>query len=466
MACGWPHQDNPQLFSTSFKYKLSQLPKQGRLDVSGWSDTYWPSYESGIAHRWNADDPQDFNYTMLTKIQLLNATKDQLRQLSPAEKFDIYTRRYDYPTVRSEWSRTSADDPTWEGICHGWSPAALAYKQPNPAELTNPDGITIPFGSSDVKALLSYYVGQYDSNSETKFVGLRCDIDLDDHPENSEDEECFDMDPGAWHVLVANQIGLMKQGFVIDRVRDQQVWNQPFDGFQSNFTKLHLPRENCTEGTAKSVHVKTTISYSKEVAPAWDPEDPYVVDEPYEYYLDLDKKGNIIGGGQVTWRRTDFAWSQSPNKFYGYFAKLQDIYQASIKAAAPTPGLDVVSEHANKGKTHTDLNMRSGKFSLKDYQNSDHVSWSIGSTEARDAKLKITFKNVDTERIWDKIMVYEGQHGLGPLVAVLHGQHQLKEVLVNSPQALVVFKADRQYMRTGFAATFETIEQSIPALKV
>lgn len=36
--------------------------------------------------------------------------------------------------------------------------AALEYAQPNPVVLTNADGIQIPFGASDVKALLTYYV--------------------------------------------------------------------------------------------------------------------------------------------------------------------------------------------------------------------------------------------------------------------------------------------------------------------
>ncbi len=44
---------------------------------------------------------------------------DDLKILSPAEKYDIYVGRYDYPTVQSEWKRTNPEDAHWEGLCHG-----------------------------------------------------------------------------------------------------------------------------------------------------------------------------------------------------------------------------------------------------------------------------------------------------------------------------------------------------------
>ena len=37
----------------------------------------------------------------------------QVAALSPAEKFDIYNKRYDYPTVKTEFYRTSPQNPTW-----------------------------------------------------------------------------------------------------------------------------------------------------------------------------------------------------------------------------------------------------------------------------------------------------------------------------------------------------------------
>lgn len=123
---------------------------------------------SGIAHRWQSQNPQDFQYQLNTLAQLKTMSADDIMKLSPAEKYDIFNQRYDYPTVHSEWQRTSPQDPQWEGICHGWAPASLSFAQPNVVELTNADGIKISFGSSDIKALLSYWVGQVDEEQASQ----------------------------------------------------------------------------------------------------------------------------------------------------------------------------------------------------------------------------------------------------------------------------------------------------------
>jgi hypothetical protein len=39
--------------------------------------------------------------------------------------------------------------------------------------------------------------------------------------------ECRDMNPGTWHVVVSNLMGLRQQGFVLDQTFDDEVWNQP-----------------------------------------------------------------------------------------------------------------------------------------------------------------------------------------------------------------------------------------------
>lgn len=53
--------------------------------------------------------------------------------------------------------------------------------QPDAVTLKNADGITIPFGSSDVKALLSYFLAEYNT-VPTPYLGERCNIDLDAYP--------------------------------------------------------------------------------------------------------------------------------------------------------------------------------------------------------------------------------------------------------------------------------------------
>jgi hypothetical protein len=44
--------------------------------------------------------------------------------------------------------------------------------------------------------------------------------------------ECRDVNPGSLHVVAVNLLALEKRGFVIDRIWDDQVWNQPVRGYK------------------------------------------------------------------------------------------------------------------------------------------------------------------------------------------------------------------------------------------
>ena len=51
----------------------------------------------------------------------------------------------------------------------------MYFEQPDAVTIINKDGVKVPFGSSDVKALIILYIGQYDEQSAaTEFLGQRC----------------------------------------------------------------------------------------------------------------------------------------------------------------------------------------------------------------------------------------------------------------------------------------------------
>ena len=75
--------------------------------------------------------------------------------------------------------------------------------EPAPVTMTNPDGIKIPFGSADVKALLDYYYAFY-TEGDTHQLGNRCSV-----PVWMGGGNCSDVNAGAFHIVVANQIGLL-----------------------------------------------------------------------------------------------------------------------------------------------------------------------------------------------------------------------------------------------------------------
>jgi hypothetical protein len=91
----WNQENNPSIFANFYNYNLSSLSLSGSLDNDDipWSDTYWPSHESGIAHRWMAyPNCNDFEYDLYNKTALQSLSKDVLKTLSPAEKYDILQR--------------------------------------------------------------------------------------------------------------------------------------------------------------------------------------------------------------------------------------------------------------------------------------------------------------------------------------------------------------------------------------
>jgi len=365
--------------------------------------------------------------------------------------------RYDYPTVKSEWSRTSPDDEDWEGLCHGWAPASFFFTEPRPITLTNPDGINVPFGSSDIKALLTYFVAEYSSSTRNKrFVGDRCKYDLDSNEEAADSSACSDINAGSFHVIIANQIGIMKQGFLGDRDRGIEVWNQPIMGYDTSVTRTR----STSRGT--DVTVSTRMYYGQETSPRWDAHDPRIVYETFRYTLNLDRNGNIVGGDHITFNRPDFFYNAELGSFTGYFSTLQTIYQRSVGISSPrTPSVAMaspsVAEPSPLVLNATVLAERTGSFGTGEspYPNNHVASWSIQSPGSN--SIVISFTSFATERHRDTVKIYEGSNGDGALVAVLHGHELPNDVVVRGDGALIVFESDDSTPDDGFEATYEAL---------
>ena len=121
--------------------------------------------------------------------------------LSPAEKFDLYVGSKNFQLTNYERNRTGvmykSDIPSWEGLCHAWALAAYLYKEPRPVLLKVPMDKRSEFGSSDIKALLTYHLHLNRPNRKTKFLGSRCNLDA--KKTNIEGRpECDDTNAGAF----------------------------------------------------------------------------------------------------------------------------------------------------------------------------------------------------------------------------------------------------------------------------
>ena len=329
----WNAANDPANLRDHYEVRLGALPLASELAAKPWTDTYWPSYEGGLANRWNdPTHPNAFTYATKTAAAVAAMPEAAMARLSPAEKYDIFVGRFDYPLLSEERSRTSADDPSWFGLCHGWAPAALNFKEPRPITLAGADGIRVPFGASDIKALLLF--AQQDGRDE-RTAGERCERDDEG---NRTDPSCRDVNAGSFHVIIANQIALQKKGFVADVSAGAEVWNQPVFGYKSELRGESVNvYPGAASGTVKIMTFRTRLRYISENGPHWDafPFSAHPEQEgnrAYDYTIELNADGEIIGGEWISADHPDFLWTQSaPDLTDGYFRELADIYAASTQ---------------------------------------------------------------------------------------------------------------------------------------
>lgn len=360
----WNKGNNPLYFNaiakTKFTLNFHEMPIEAKLrdDRLGWSETFWPSNLGGIAYRWNHPDPQPFKYRFHTKSEILQMSEEQLGQLSPAELYDISQSDYSYSLTKILIKREgfpyfkplyTPRDLWWEGICHGWSLAASNYPEPDKTVVVNKEGVKVPFGASDVKGLLSMH-DAFNSKGMYVRVGDRCGVygkvPGEAFPEDGDvpvptaadanQDECKDVNAGAFHVVITNMIGINSQGFVADVDRFNDVWNQPIVGYEAkNMGDVVLTPMDIRNGVYRKVHIKMDMTYGDELEfPPRTPEEAHehekegitgvVSKEPvtgtpmqtnavrtYEYVLELDAAGKVMGGEWISASRPDMLWMKA-----------------------------------------------------------------------------------------------------------------------------------------------------------
>lgn len=324
----WDELNNPIARLGLPKVSYQQQDSRNFLKDKPWTDYYWATYRMGIAYRWqnyldaNTHGPEffkkaeydQFEHGLLTKAQTSALSDQQVSLLSPAEKYDLFMGRSDFPLTKTvlEGAQASIVDqkiPRWYGICHGWAPASSLVPEPGPSlRIPSKDGKRcIEFLQSDLKALVSQAFGS--ASTRTKFVGGRCNRDIDKitHAENGRvlDDECEDVNPGAFHVIVTQLIDA-NTPFVADVTYSGEVWNQPIYGYEIHhrairpFSSTDKLADYRARGHAVApafiADVELILHWGAETEPSRSPRPPLIRQTPYQYSLELDKNYNIIGG--------------------------------------------------------------------------------------------------------------------------------------------------------------------------
>jgi hypothetical protein len=332
---------------------ISQMDgyRTGMVSVRPWSDDYWAYYRGGASARY-ADRSFPNSQAWETNFRYISSnpftvmfTSGDVDSLSPTEKYDLLYDGQAGALTQNAWAdgehyyRSEGKVETWMGLCHGWAPAAYLAPRPSRAvTVTAFDGSTkIKFYPADLKALTTLLWAN--ARLPLRNVGGRCNertpsLDLAGRPVNP---ACLDNNPATWHRAVVNRVGLAKRSFVMDSTWDFQVWNQPIISYKYRYfsPQTNTLREDLrsamvpvgsfsgdrlkryrARGTSSVIGISMELTYGMERRPDHaetdGPQNDQVRTVLYNYDLELDANGVVIGGEWHKKLHPDFLWT--PNK--------------------------------------------------------------------------------------------------------------------------------------------------------
>jgi hypothetical protein len=392
-ADGWNSQNDPRYFATHLEYKLASLPKKGELKTPvwkdkypeavgtaavAWSDTYWPTGEGSHNHRWlgsTVKSPTEKYDAAFNNVPGCD-TQPAMYGEGAKAKWDTYNQcagpatKWQSNTFQGGGKMHDGIDNDgdgkidqsgsdgidgiqgWWGTCHAWSPAALMSPEPQHAVTLN--GVTFEVG--DIKALTQNI---FDRTSAV-MLGGRCNNKEINHTvEGSANDECSDVNPGAFHVILTNFLGLRQAPLVEDRTANYEVWNQPVlayevtkqDDISSSAANTCVGASGSTwkynDKAKKLVEVRATVTYLTETSAGRTPVGfaNHTSQDDYHYILELDSAGKVIGGRYCTDSsnsHVDFLWSptgtNSPSNPSIDAAKVKQLIKASVAPAGTGGG--------------------------------------------------------------------------------------------------------------------------------
>ncbi len=265
--------------------------------------------------------------------------------------------------LKNNYVLENVDDSiaTWEGICHGWSTAAGIIPRPRrTVSFKLDDGRTLKFYPEDIKGLISLLWanslvqdGKWIDVNTGKNIGggvimqgLRCNERTPkkdiwgryyDTIPNADTKElqprCVGVHPAVWHLGLVNIIGKQKRSFIVERKIKAAVDNHPLysykmkyfnpntgkydkDSMKNNIVKIDSNDQFKQFRHPKAkyvVGVQTVMTYLDWERPRRKETDSESDDSEHNvtmlYDLEIDAKGNIVGG---QWRTTEVGAAVRP----------------------------------------------------------------------------------------------------------------------------------------------------------
>ncbi len=328
----WNKSSDPTTLEPTLSRRLESLPNTGALDGPNlpWSDGPYPDTLGGVAYEWNLPGAEPRAPLMPTRSELIEGrfgpnrgaksgaplrTKE-IAELAATVKLDLYRGRYDYPLTHLVLRTAKQNAPEWSGVMLGWASASINHAEPAAINVMNSDQIVIPFGSSDVKALMAYYYGVYAlQKRNTRAIGNGLE----------------GVNAGAFHLLLANTVGLQEQSFLAEFQIGPRTRTMPIAGYRSVIGPSRTPTKGAAKKAVTEHSIETEVEFVDEGRSSWLPaietDRQKIVSLTYRYRLELDREGRIIGGEfEEGSPRPSQLMTVEPMKFEGEFQALNDIF--------------------------------------------------------------------------------------------------------------------------------------------
>jgi hypothetical protein len=242
------------------------------------------------------------------------------------EKYDLAIG--DTEKKASTWEKQKTDalvNVKWAGHCNGWAAASVLTDEPKRDVVYN----NVLFTVDDIKALL---IESYQS-SFGKTVGKRCnntDIKYDNYGRMI-DEDCRDVSPAAFHILLTNFLGRFQKPIIVDVEANHEVWNSPIVSYDIKIMQNLSVTEVTTWLTGQP---SRTYTWNPN-AILWTYFQTQVVfsdgnKKIYEYILERNNNGNIIGGEWFRESKSnhpDFIWRPSEANAENPYLSLKTIQE-------------------------------------------------------------------------------------------------------------------------------------------
>jgi hypothetical protein len=305
MMDGANSPDNLFANDQQFEKRFSKLPTKGENPDAWNMPESWSFSEDGIAKRPSSD------------------------QLSPAEKYDVaFNNSVGYATGWEQQHHGTLNQQveSWWGHCNGG--AAAIVKESEPRCHLEYNGVI--FSPYDIMALLSeiYY------EPVSGLIGRRCESDSHrfDRFGRIRDPHCQDLNPAGFHIFLANYLGLFSASPIIDIDQGREVWNAPIVKYsvatsievsQSRAMKL-ITGKNSYRNYRFNPSAKKLLYIQMEITIAF----KSFKQRNYEYILELDRDGTILGGewvGLFRKKHPDMMWYPTDPKSANPWIKPENV---------------------------------------------------------------------------------------------------------------------------------------------